>query len=424
MELKTFIAFIISSVYCFGVAGSPNGSPVCTVGSAASQGSHLSRQPGFLGGISDGNFIVKIGDTTLDSSIVNKIPGGTMTVLDLRSTNDSEFRGVLIVLNKDGIDLSSNLTTSAPGFKEQATCHHSGYSGFTHADRDPKKFVQGNITLPINQEVFLDVNIVVANNFVKGSIFYHTQFQLLAETTSSIPIKSPVRAPRTSPIKTTSRAPKIIPIRAPVQSPLKAPVRVPIRLTVKEPAPRLMTAPIRAPMKIPSVTPLRRPIKAPVMAKRPIAAPRRAPIKVPSVASGQEPMKSPVKAPIKVPTVTSGQKPIKSPVTTVVQAPKKTPICHSTKAPAVMSGQEPLKSPMTAPKEVQLIAPVQSPIKSQMRAPARAPSPVRVVMKAPVKANVMSQGIVPTKAPRQASYGMSIFSLRACGLLHRILGRC
>ena len=231
MIFKTFISIISISIHCFVVTARPDGSPVCSVGSAAPQSLHLSRQPGLLGGISDGNFKVKIGDTVLSSSSVNEIPGDETLVLDMRSTDGSEFRGVLIVLNQDGVDLSSNLITSVPGFKEQTSCVLSGYSGFTHANRELKQFVQGNITMPIDQAAFLDVNIVVANNFVKGSIFYHTRFQLLTENESSAPVKSPTPAPTSTPV----RSPIKSPVRAPIKAPINAPARAPIEAPVKAP---------------------------------------------------------------------------------------------------------------------------------------------------------------------------------------------
>jgi hypothetical protein len=252
MNVKTFLGLISIAVHWFVVTARPDGSPVCTVGSAAPQSLHLIRQPGFLGEISVGNFNVKIGDTILKSGSVNKIPGGTNLVLDMRSTDGSEFRGVLIILNKDGLDLSSNLMTSVPGFKEQGTCHLSGYSGFTHANRDLKQFAQANITMPINQKVFLDVNIVVANNFVKGSIFYHTRFQLSSINKILVPVKAPVRVPAPTPIT--------LPIKAPIRAPMKVPITAPVRVPIKSP----VTAPLRVPVKLPIRAPIKAPVSTPI----------------------------------------------------------------------------------------------------------------------------------------------------------------
>ena len=370
MNTKAFISFLGVTIHCFVVTARPDGSPVCTVGSAAPQSLHLSRQPGFLGGISVGKFEVKIGDTVLDSTSINEIPGGANLTLDMRSTDGGEFRGVLIILNKDGVDLSSNLFPTVPGFKEQTSCSFSGYSGFTHSNRDLKQFAQGSITMPANQEAFLDVNIVVANNFVKGSIFHHTRFQLLTKDTSSAPVKAPVRTttPTSAPVKPPVRAPVKPPIRAPVKPPIRAPLKVPVKAPTKSPVEAPTNAPTSAPVKPPVRAPMQTPVRAPV--KPPVRAPMKIPVKAPT----RKPRKPPISTPVNAPVSTPEKPPVRVPVKDPVRTPAKTPVRVPAQAPAPVPA--PRKSPVRAPVRVPLTAPIPSPVRTTNKPIGCAASPV------------------------------------------------
>lgn len=221
--LSCLAVFLGSSSYSAIVEALPNGSPVCIVGGPAVRASHLSNPNNITGSIVFGSFAVKIGSTTLNSSIVNTIGGNKDLPLVLSSVNGTQFRGVLIVLNQPNVSLLSNLIISSGStdYQPQVNCSTLNYSGFTHVDRNLKDNATATINLPINQSAFLDVNVVVANS--ASSIYFYTRFQLVADTPA--PTKAPTKAPSKAPSKPTTKSPTKSPTKAPTKSPSKAPTR-------------------------------------------------------------------------------------------------------------------------------------------------------------------------------------------------------
>ena len=220
LSLMLIAFFLLVSV----AVARPDGSPMCTVGSPAPSSLHLSRSFILTGPLSLGNFTVSIGALELSNSGFNNITSGTNLNLELSSKTGGVFKGVLIILNKPGLDLTSSLTTNSALLKTQTSCPPEGYGGFTHTSRDLKTTAAATINLPANVEAFLDVNVVVVNNSTSGSIYFYSRFQLSTVATPT-PVAGPVPAPTAAPVA----APKAALVPAPVPS--VAPVPVPTNVT-------------------------------------------------------------------------------------------------------------------------------------------------------------------------------------------------
>ena len=256
--VSAFAALALANIVV--VVALPGGAPVCTVGSAAPSSLHLTRPFILTGGLPLGNFKVVIGANQLSGgTFVNRVTANTNLSLQV---SGAEFKGVLVILNKDGTNLVSSLTTSSSLLQTQSSCPPSGYGGFTHTSRDVKTSVSATINMPANLEAFLDVNVVVANN-ATSSIYYYSRYML-----STMP--APVAAPVSTPVKA--------PVAAPVATPVKSPVAVaPVSPPVKAPAAVPMAAPVAvAPVSPPVKTPTAVPVAAPVAVPVPVGAPTRA----------------------------------------------------------------------------------------------------------------------------------------------------
>jgi hypothetical protein len=255
---------IVFALLFGSVTARPDGSPVCTVGSAAPSGAHLTRNASITvtGPLSQGNFAVSIGGLTLSSSGFNNVTSDTNLNLELTSTNGGVFKGVLIILNEAGVNLTSSLTTNSTLLKTQALCPPDGYGGFTHTSRDLKTSASGTINMPANLEAFLDVNVVVVNNSTAGSTYFYTRFQL-STVKSTAPVAAPVAPPITAPVAAPVAPPITAPVAAPVAVPIKAPVEVPVVAPKAAPVPvpvtvvapvsaNVTSAPVVAPTDAPS----------------------------------------------------------------------------------------------------------------------------------------------------------------------------
>ena len=245
------------------VVALPGGAPVCTVGSAAPSSLHLTRPFILTGGLPLGNFKVVIGANQLSGgTFVNRVTANTNLSLQV---SGAEFKGVLVILNKDGTNLVSSLTTSSSLLQTQSSCPPSGYGGFTHTSRDVKTSVSATINMPANLEAFLDVNVVVANN-ATSSIYYYSRYML---STMPAPVAAPVSTPVKAPVAAPVAVPVKAPVAAPVSTPVKAPVAAPVATPVKSP---VAVAPVSPPVKAPAAVPMAAPVAVPV----PVGAPTRA----------------------------------------------------------------------------------------------------------------------------------------------------
>ena len=144
--VSAFAALALANIVV--VVALPGGAPVCTVGSAAPSSLHLTRPFILTGGLPLGNFKVVIGANQLSGgTFVNRVTANTNLSLQV---SGAEFKGVLVILNKDGTNLVSSLTTSSSLLQTQSSCPPSGYGGFTHTSRDVKTSVSATINMPAN----------------------------------------------------------------------------------------------------------------------------------------------------------------------------------------------------------------------------------------------------------------------------------
>jgi hypothetical protein len=237
MYIKKFIASFVLAVICniSDVNALPNGSPVCTIGEAAVHSTHLTRATIVTGTLSLGTFQVSIGSLTLNSTVVNTIPSNTTLPVVLSSTNGTQFKGVLIVLNQPNTSLTTNLNIdpNSTDLKPQASCLPANYSGFTHTNNTLKSTANLTITLPSNQVAFLDVNVVVVNSgSTNTSIYYYTRYQLLgAAAVAPVPVPVPAAPVASVPVPVPVKAPVPVPVpvKAPTKSPTKSPTKAPVR---------------------------------------------------------------------------------------------------------------------------------------------------------------------------------------------------
>ena len=231
MIVSIFAALVAIS----SVVSLPTGAPVCTVGNAAPSFRHLTRSFIQTGGLPLGGFKVFIGGNELrNGTFVNRITANTNLNLQI---SGAEFKGVLVILNKDGTDLTSRLTTNSSLLKTQSRCQSSGYSGFTHTSRDLKKNVNATINMPANLDAFLDVNVVVVNDGTVGSIYYYSRYMLSTlpamKTPTNVPKKAPRKAPTTAPREPTTKEPRTRrPTRAPIDARTNIPTIAPINCDV------------------------------------------------------------------------------------------------------------------------------------------------------------------------------------------------
>ena len=238
MFTKALILSVLVLVASFGnhhdgyivVNALPNGSPVCIVGGPAVRASHTSNPNNITGAIEAALFAVKIGNKTLNSTAVNAIAATVDLPVELTSTNGTEFRGVLVVLNGNN-SLVSNLFISpnSTDYKAQVNCSTAGDAGFTHISNGLKSNFTATMNLPYSESAFLDVNIVVVNREI--SIYYHTRYMLLGDPAPPT-TKSPTKAPTTtkSPTKKPTKKPTKAPTKAPTNSTVtKAPTKAPTR---------------------------------------------------------------------------------------------------------------------------------------------------------------------------------------------------
>ena len=199
----------------------PSGVPVCSVGVTAVQNQHLNRPNTVTGSIAFGSFAVQIGNTALNSSTVNTIVANTDLPLVLSSVNNTQFRGVAIILNHPNASLISNLfiNPNSTEYKTAIGCENEPVSSICHTDNSLKNSAEATINLPNNRAAFLDVNIVVVARGSNSTYFY-TRFQLMTDPS---PTKPPTRTPTKSPTKAPSNT------KAPTKAPsnTKAPTKAP-----------------------------------------------------------------------------------------------------------------------------------------------------------------------------------------------------
>lgn len=172
--------FLATSVLSF-----PDGTPNCEIGSSSTRSLHLisARNPR-TGQIQVGGFDVFINDvklvvTTTGPNIFD-FDAGVDNKLTIKSSDGDQFRGVLIILSQNQTNTKEALTPLAP-YQDPIACEKLPYGGLTHSEPSLKSTADGTLRWDtVGDIVSLDVNIVVVNNAVDGSVYYYTNYKLRA----------------------------------------------------------------------------------------------------------------------------------------------------------------------------------------------------------------------------------------------------
>jgi hypothetical protein len=188
--------FILVTLFAIlsAVAAFPAGAPVCTIDESAPGAPH--RGTGFrTGPLSDAAFIVTVGGKTLDTATTLEIEAGTVyDVIFTSETGSQPYKGVLGIIHSSTYNFTStNLITGTADLQNSEPCAFAkGRAGVTHVNNNDKTSALAKLSIPANVDVVkLDVNIVVANNGVQGSIFYYTQYTLKVSGATNSPIAAP-----------------------------------------------------------------------------------------------------------------------------------------------------------------------------------------------------------------------------------------
>jgi hypothetical protein len=183
MRAMSFVRHLLF-FFAATVSAFPDGTPNCEIGSSSTRSLHLiaARNPQ-SGQIQKGGFDVFINDKLLEVTVtgpnVFDFDVGVDNKLTIKSSTGKQFKGVLIILSKEGSNTTLNLTPLPP-YQVPIACAKLPYSGFTHTEPSLKSTADGTLRWDtLGDELLLDVNIVVQNN-ATGSVYYYTNYKLRA----------------------------------------------------------------------------------------------------------------------------------------------------------------------------------------------------------------------------------------------------
>jgi hypothetical protein len=177
----------LSSVYAMS-----NGAPVCTIGAAAPEDTHLSTNS-VTGPLSVGKFIVTLDGVTLDPAVSTAINASQSYTIAVTSNGDRQYKGVLVIASSASTNFTSAvLQPVGPLLQASTPCAVISRAGVTHNSAALKTTSSSTLNVPKNvADLKLDVNVVVANNDVQGSIYYYNQFSFTVTTPA--PVKPRIR---------------------------------------------------------------------------------------------------------------------------------------------------------------------------------------------------------------------------------------
>lgn len=177
----------------------PSGAPSCVLGSPNPQSLHLAseRNP-VTGQIQVGGFDVFINDVKLafkqGEENLFEFDSESDQKLTIKADNGTFFKGMLLLLSKDGTDATPALKPR-DSFKLATGCTGTAVVGVTHSENSEKTVGDSTLRWDKDGDVFtLDVNIVVQNNGELGSYYYYSQYKLKAVDRSP---PAPTAAPST-----------------------------------------------------------------------------------------------------------------------------------------------------------------------------------------------------------------------------------
>jgi hypothetical protein len=191
-----------------------SGAPVCPIDEAAPGPPHrVAYTSGTFtliprtGPLSDGAFIVTLNGVTLDpavSTAINALQSYTIAVTS--EDGLQSYKGVLVIASSKSTNFTSAvLQPVGPLLQASTPCAVLRRAGVTHISAVSKTTSSSTLNVPTNvADLKLDVNVVVANNEVQGSIYYYNQYSLTvtgASPTAPTPAGSPASTPNMSPVK-------------------------------------------------------------------------------------------------------------------------------------------------------------------------------------------------------------------------------
>lgn len=138
----------------------------CSAGGPSPGGGHLANPNIMTGDLVQGGYSFSIDGEPLPLTAPLQV--GESYDMEV---GGPDFRGVLIMSASPNVDLVPTTATLQPA----AACAGTGV-GITHVNPEFKQVAEGSFTCTGPGTVELGVNVVVANNFQEGSIYYYTGF--------------------------------------------------------------------------------------------------------------------------------------------------------------------------------------------------------------------------------------------------------
>jgi hypothetical protein len=182
----------------------PTGAPVCPIDGAAPGDAHLAARVVAgtnitinprTGPLSDGTFIVTLNGVTLDPAVSTAITASLSYTVAVTSEDGTQpYRGVLVIASSASKNFTAAVLQPVGGLLQASLpCAQLRRAGVTHISAVSKTTSSSTLNVPTNvADLKLDVNVVVANNEVQGSIYYYDQFEF---TVTGAPTAAPVKPP-------------------------------------------------------------------------------------------------------------------------------------------------------------------------------------------------------------------------------------
>lgn len=188
--------FLVGLAWISAVRALTNGAPVCNIGAANVQNSHLikERNPQ-TGTIEKEQYQAILNGAPLitiptDPTFVNLFQFGQENTLVIQSGTGNYLKGILVIASGGDVEEVDILDTRAPqaltitdpvGTKESIGCENFAVSSVVHTEPSEKNNLVMSFKWPTDgQKLFLDVNIVKNNNATAGSQYYFTQYPMQA----------------------------------------------------------------------------------------------------------------------------------------------------------------------------------------------------------------------------------------------------
>jgi len=168
-------------------------------------GLHLTRRPLTAGPLENGYISVIFDGFPLMEGMPTEVATDQDILISVETQGGGQFKGALIRVEAPSDPSPSFiLSPDGPGAQSADVCVLP-VMGVTHTTNDGKQDIAGSLYTGTSATILvLDVTVVVENNSVDGSIYYHAQFILETNAPPTAPVSS---APVTAPIPPTPPIP-------------------------------------------------------------------------------------------------------------------------------------------------------------------------------------------------------------------------